>query len=962
MQRERRKRGIWIGAGALVLLAMLSPRLVDLDPAVYNLFFQLRGTRAADSRIIVVAVDDESLVRIGLWPWSASRLAQLVEKLDEAGAEVIGIDTASLITQWPGPPDKPNTQTLASACRRHGAVVFPAIILPPDISRPPDEQGLAQAARFSGGRGTVPRPVSLQGGSLHTPSSQLVEAAAGLGAVNVTLEADGTLRRMPMVVSDEGQIYPSFAAEVARVFLGISPGTQQMSLFPQSGQLKLGDMTIPIDSAGEIHLNYPSRYPSYPVLSAVKVFELPPNQLREQVDGKIVLFGPTAIELAPRYRTPLSPLVPGVEVTAVAVDNIVNNRVFQPLVWWWALVLLAIACLGLGWALAEANAWTCLLTGAAAVLSYSAVGLALFTVKILLPMALPLIGIVIVSLILVARAAGLSEREKSQAEAELHGRIRSLSRVGQLISSSRDRDLLLDGILQWIETELEAEAASVLVIDEKHRHLRFAAATGEKADQIKDFTVQLGHGIAGHVAATGQHLVVNNAATDVRQAQDIAQAVDFPVSSVLAVPMNLHGEVIGVVEALNKREQAAFTDDDADLLAVIAQQAAMFLDSAQLYTELQRRVDFANAELRETNARLNDEKARVETLIEQMASGVVATDARDQVILINHTAEQMLQLTEAATLGEPILAVVADSRIADLFARPLSIEAGVHTEQMELPAGSGRIIRLRLALVEDEHQHLGKCLVMTDVTHFVELNRMRTDLISFVSHELQNPLSALDGFITLLATDATHLSAESNSYIQQIDRLAKRMQYLVADFLNMSQIEAGQPLFMEWEAIHSNRLQRLTGNIIELQRHNAPNHELITNIPDELPSLRADRHKLEEILTNLISNAVKFSPQGGTVKVAAQAEDDFATISVSDEGIGISDEQMPHLFQRFRRLHENEQKRVSGTGVGLFLCKHLVEAHGGTIEVESEPGAGSTFSFTIPIAGADQQGQAEDAD
>ncbi len=961
MQSERRKRGIWIGAGVLVLLVMLSPRLVDLDPTAYNLFFQLRSTRAADSRIVVVAADDQSLSKIRLWPWSASRLAQLVEKLDEAGAQVIGLDTASLITQWPDPPDKPNTEDLASACRRHGAVVFPAIILPPDITRQPDDQGLAQASRFATGRGTVPRPVSLQGGSLHTPPSQLVEAAAGLGSVNVTPEVDGTLRRMPLVVSDQGQIYPSFATEVARVFLGIPPGPQQMSLFLRSGHLKLGDMTIPIDSAGEIHLNYPRRYPSYPVLSAVEVFESPANQLREQVDGKIVLFGPTAIELAPRYRTPLSPLVPGVEVTAVAVDNIVNNRVFQPLVWWWALVLLAIACLGLGWALAEANAWTCLVTGAAVALGYSAVGLALFTANILLPMALPLMGIVIVSLILVARAAGLSEREKGQAEAELHGRIRSLSRVGQLISSSRDRDRLLEGILQWIETELDAQAASVMVIDEKHRHLRFAAATGEKADQIKDFTVEIGHGIAGHVAATGQPLVVNNAASDPRQARDIAQALDFPVSSVLAVPMNLHGEVVGVVEALNKRDQTAFTDDDADLLAVIAQQAALFLDSAQLYTELQRRVDFANAELRETNARLNDEKARVETLVEQMVSGVVATDARDRVALINNAAEQMLQLTEAATLGEPILAVVDDNRIADLFARPLSIQSGVHIEQMELPAGSGRIVRLHLALVEDEHQHLGKCLVMTDVTHFVELNRMRTDLISFVSHELQNPLSALDGFIALLATDATHLSAESNSYIQQIDRLAKRMQYLVADFLNISRIEADRPLFMRWETVHIDRLQRLTGNIIELQRRDAPSHNLTTDILNELPPLRADRHKLEEILTNLISNAIKFSPQGGTVQVAARTEDDFVRISVSDQGIGISDQQMPHLFQRFRRLHENEQKRVSGTGVGLFLCKHLVEAHGGTIEVQSEPGAGSTFSFTIPIAGADQQGQAEDA-
>ena len=202
-------------------------------------------------------------------------------------------------------------------------------------------------------------------------------------------------------------------------------------------------------------------------------------------------------------------------------------------------------------------------------------------------------------------------------------------------------------------------------------------------------------------------MVVNDAATDVRQARDIAQALDFPVASVLAVPMQLHGEVVGVVEALNKRGGALFTDDDADLLAVIAQQAALLLDSARLYTELEQRVDFANAELREANTRLNDEKARIETMVEQMASGVLATEAHDRIVLINRSAEQMLGLRGPAVMGEPILAVLEDERVAEAFARPLSIESGVHIEQMELPAGSGNIVRLHLALVEDQKQQLG---------------------------------------------------------------------------------------------------------------------------------------------------------------------------------------------------------------------------------------------------------------
>jgi len=310
------RRAMWIGLGVFAVLALLSPRLADQDPAIHNLFFRLRGSQAADTRIVIVAVDDQSLAQIGPWPWSPARLADIVQKLDEAGARVIGLDTATLAAQWgglnSGLNSKAGTDALAEAVRHHKRVVLPSVILPGDVGQEPHPTA-QQTSRFSPGEGTVPRPVGLQEGKLHTPPAQLVMAAAGLGAINVTPEADGTLRRMPLVVSDEGQIYPSFAAEVARVFLGISPGTQQMSLFPRSGQLEIGDMTIPVDSAGEIRLNYPRdsageirlnyprRYPSYKVVPAGQLFGLSPDELTQQVSGKMALVGPTALELAPRW-------------------------------------------------------------------------------------------------------------------------------------------------------------------------------------------------------------------------------------------------------------------------------------------------------------------------------------------------------------------------------------------------------------------------------------------------------------------------------------------------------------------------------------------------------------------------------------------------------------------------------------------------------------------------------------
>ncbi len=947
----KRARGLWLGASVFLVIALFSPWLMRLEPAFQDVLFRLRGRQPAESRIVIVAIDERSVAKIGPWPWSYRDMGELVTRLAQAGADVIGLDAVALITQAQRESAGEGVAALAEAMRRHGAVVLPSVILPPGGQPSTLAPEVGPAAQFAVGAGKVPRPVSLREGRLHIPEPGLIEAAAGLGTINVTPEAEGTLRRMPLIASDEGRIYPGFPTEVARVFLNIGAGVQHVSASPAEGGLRLGETVIPMDSNGEMLLNFPRGYPSYEMVSCADVFDLPTEQLRSQLAGKIVLVGPTAVDIARLYRSPVSPLVPGVEIAAVALDNIINGRALRPLPWWVTILLTAVACLVLGGVLAGLDAWSALLVGVTAVVGYLGLGLLLFVNNIVLPMALPVVGSAAVAMMLVAMAAALSEQERERVEAQLQARIQSILGVGRLIVSSLDRDQLLDQTLQWVETELRAEAASILVIDEDHRQLRFLAATGEKAEEVKDFTVQLGHGIAGQVAASGEALIVNDAGRDPRQAHDIAQALDFPTQSVLAVPMMLHGEVVGVIEALNKLGGMAFTEDDAGLLTVIAQQAALFLDSARLYAELQQRVDFANAELREANARLNDEKARIETLIAQMASGVLATDAHDRIVLINRAAEEMLGLRSAAVVGEAILSVIKDSRVADLFARPLSLDSGVHIEQMELPADSGNIVRLHLAFVQDHKEQLGKCLVLSDVTHFVELNRMRTDLISFVSHELNNPLGALQGFVTLMTATDEQLSEQGRSYLTYIEQLVKRMQHLVADFLNISRIEAGRPLAVEWEVIAADRFGQLPGSIFDLTTRDTQNYELIVDIPADLPPIRADWSKLDEILTNLINNAIKFSPDGGPVEVSARQEGNFVRFAVRDEGIGISAEQKANLFQRFRRLHEAHEKRMPGTGVGLFLCKHLVEAHGGTIEVHSEVDRGSTFSFTIPLAG-----------
>ncbi|HIE09896.1 MAG TPA: HAMP domain-containing histidine kinase [Armatimonadetes bacterium] len=181
-------------------------------------------------------------------------------------------------------------------------------------------------------------------------------------------------------------------------------------------------------------------------------------------------------------------------------------------------------------------------------------------------------------------------------------------------------------------------------------------------------------------------------------------------------------------------------------------------------------------------------------------------------------------------------------------------------------------------------------------------------------------------------------------FLQLIDVEADRLARLALDLLDISRIESGRPLEVHLEEVD---LGEIVDRVIESQRMFAKGHEFEVEIKPGAERIMADPDKLEQILVNLVNNAIKYSPKGGRVRVAAERRGREVWISVSDQGIGIRPEELPHLFQRYRRLRDG-RGRVKGTGIGLYLVRHLVEAHGGRIWVESEYGKGSTFTFALP--------------
>ena len=228
-----------------------------------------------------------------------------------------------------------------------------------------------------------------------------------------------------------------------------------------------------------------------------------------------------------------------------------------------------------------------------------------------------------------------------------------------------------------------------------------------------------------------------------------------------------------------------------------------------------------------------------------------------------------------------------------------------------------------------------------------ELDRLKSELLSTVSHELRTPLASIKGYAgTLLRSDVEWDDETRREFLQIIDEESDRLGELIEDLLQMSQIEAGI-LRIDPQPV---KLPRLAQRVVKKARSSPGNHSFNVVFAPDFPVVNADPRRLEQVLRNLVENAVKYSPEGGTVMVRGDVEGKQAVISVSDEGIGIAPEDLARVFDRFYRADGTEVRRAGGTGLGLSICQGIVQVHGGRIWAESQPGVGSTFKFTLPLA------------
>jgi two-component system phosphate regulon sensor histidine kinase PhoR len=362
-------------------------------------------------------------------------------------------------------------------------------------------------------------------------------------------------------------------------------------------------------------------------------------------------------------------------------------------------------------------------------------------------------------------------------------------------------------------------------------------------------------------------------------------------------------------------------------------------DVGQLSRALNRMAD----QIRNEVDALQTERGKLEAILQQMTDGLVMVDETGAVQMINSSAEKMFGISGEQAIGSSLAGALRQHQVVELWQQTQQ-SGGMRSVSFEVP--SKRIYLQGIAVLLERELSGSVLLLFQNLTRQRYLETVRQDFISNISHELRTPLAALKALTETLAEGALEDPPAARHFLEQMDTEVDSLSLMVSELLELSRIESGRvPLNLTPTRpcmIVSPAVERL-----HLQAERA-NLEILLDCPDELPLVLADHQRLEQVVVNLLHNAIKFTPGGGRINVSAREALEAVIFSVKDTGIGIAEEDLPRIFERFFKADRARSK--VGTGLGLAISRHLVEAHGGKIWVESIEGSGSTFYFSIPLA------------
>jgi signal transduction histidine kinase len=441
--------------------------------------------------------------------------------------------------------------------------------------------------------------------------------------------------------------------------------------------------------------------------------------------------------------------------------------------------------------------------------------------------------------------------------------------------------------------------------------------------------------VCGEALRTKKAILTEDLATHPARSREACVREGF--HACIRLPLLARGEVLGLLN-IQSLERRQYTSADEELLTAIGHQIGIAIANAQLIDDAERR------------------RATLDSVMASLVDGLILVDRRGRIAYVNPRTEAILDLSAEALIGQGLggledtlaIRVSQSDQLFSALGAAAADAKEMPVVEIGLVAPASRTLQARFFPIHGaEGHHLGLGLVLRDITREKELDQMKSQLLSTVSHELRTPLASIKGFATTLLRDDVNWDELSRrEFLSIINEESDRLSELIGNLLDMSQIEAGT-LRVEPEPTDLQPLIRETATEFQMMTHD---HQITVYLPLDLPPVLADARRARQVVRNLVENAIKYSPDGGPITISAEARVDDIQVSVTDHGIGIEPQQLEHIFDRFYQVDSASTRKVGGSGLGLSICKAIIEAHEGRIWVASRPGFGSAFHFTFPLA------------
>ncbi len=515
------------------------------------------------------------------------------------------------------------------------------------------------------------------------------------------------------------------------------------------------------------------------------------------------------------------------------------------------------------------------------------------------------------------------------------GALTRLLEVNRLITSTLDVKALLRIIMEQVQTVANAEASSLMLLDEARQELVFDVALGEKGESVKSIRVKVGEGIAGTVARDGVPILVKDAGSDSRWSRRADDKSGFKTRTILCVPLAARGRLIGVMQALNRRDGRPFSEaEDLPILEAFAAQAAIAIENARLFEGLK------------------EERDKLQAVFSGMGDGALILDPALKTIFGNQAAARFLNLTfehlPGLSLGEALAGFEVQPPVEALADMP------ENTVPVEWTRKSGKALILwgtATRISDEKGRPVGWLIVFRDVTESARENLMKRNFISLISHKLKTPLVAITGYTPLLLEEGGKdpLTPFQKKAIQAIDQQGRHLAGLVEKLLQYTHTEATSKDLVRKAVPPAEIVARALEKLSAMIQEKDVTIQVEPSVA-KLPPVWVDEEKAALIFINLIENAVKFSRDDRRVEIGGEASGGTVGIWIRDHGPGIPGEEFEKIFDRFYQVEESFTGQIEGAGLGLALVKSLVAAHGGTVTVSSTLGHGSRFSVTLPPA------------